>query len=194
MSSQEKWSPFTQIVVYHIDSKLWHRAVHKNRHLQRCGHSAVRFGESILILGGYRETACDAEAQDSQLDTSMTSTSRIPSGGARPKVAYFKLDEVISVEIGHHVGRADQNLSQMWELENKRSKSLDEVGAADQRVISSIKDYIFQWNISLFPSDQLSNQVEALQSLQKSSLQAAAKERDSLHKMEDPFEGLNEED
>ena len=106
-----------------------------------------------------------------------------------------ELDEVISVEIGHHVGAADeQNLSQMWELENKRSKSLDEVGAGEQRAISSIKDYIFQWNMTLFPSDQLSNQIEAFQSLQKSSLQNPLKDRDSLQKNEDPFAGLNEED
>lgn len=121
----------TQIVVFHIDSKLWHRAVHRNAHLQRCGHSAVRFGESILILGGYREAGPDADHLDSQLDTSMTSTSRIHSTSARPRVTYFRLDEVISVEIGHHVGVVEQNLSQMWELENKRSKSLDEVTAAE---------------------------------------------------------------
>jgi len=63
-----------------------------------------------------------------------------------------------------------------------------------QRAISSIKDYIFQWNMTLFPSDQLSNQIEAFQSLQKSSLQNPLKDRDSLQKSEDPFAGLNEED
>jgi len=63
----------------------------------------VRFGESVLILGGYRETSHDADNQDSQLDTSMTSTSRMHSTSARPKVVYFRLDEVISIEIGHHV-------------------------------------------------------------------------------------------
>lgn len=48
--------------------------------------------------------------------------------------------------------------------------------------------------MTLFPSDQLSNQIEAFQSLQKSSLQNPLKDRDSLQKSEDPFAGLNEED
>jgi hypothetical protein len=59
-------------------------------------------GESIIILGGYKETSSDSEI-DGFLETSLNS-SRLTSVNGVTRMTYFPLDEAVIIEVGYHVG------------------------------------------------------------------------------------------
>jgi hypothetical protein len=72
----------------------------KNPKLERCGHCAEDIGDSILILGGYREQT-DLE-QDSLTEHSVNS-SRLASSSTFGKPFYYKMEDLVILEIGHEV-------------------------------------------------------------------------------------------
>lgn len=190
-----------QIVVYHIDTKLWYRAVQRVPQLERCCHCAVKFGESILVLGGYKEVIPATESSDSfNNDTSMNS-SKLERTSLKAKKVYYKLDEIITIEIGHHVVCLHVRvLVRCGNWKTRDRKAWTRQINIIQKVISSIKDYIFQWNVTMFPSDQISSQLEvsmpASKILASSLLMQTSQAQTSEIKEneESPFADFNEEE
>lgn len=68
----------------------------------------MRFGESIIILGGYTESSSESE-NDGFFESSLNS-SRAASLNGVTKTSYFPLDEAVIIEIGHHVDNTSPEL------------------------------------------------------------------------------------
>ena len=188
--------------VYNIDQRQWIRVLQNEPTLDRCAHSTVEYYGSILVLGGYRfskSSETDCESLDQSAGGSSSRAGSVL--GQESKPTHISMSEIIVIETKSSTDIPEMKWVSIypWEKNFKRSESLDEVSFhVNQKKHINTKEKghpRLEWNMAIFPSDQMTHQMEMFSTIQRSGfLQNSTTPSKQPEVSIDPFAELKDTD